>query len=159
MSSLIRSVNGSRKSPYHDLSESEIESLKKDILSIDADLNIFVFNDDRANGTSYLDDIDVIVVRGNVLPDTSSGSAHPRDIMSARAVLAHEYYGHRKHRHTDLEPGDLEDEYRASRTAAEITPGLTTEERRHLVLDAMERKREMGVIPELDDFMRRILHE
>ena len=53
--------------------------------------------------------------------------------------------------------GDWLDEYRASRTAAEKTPNLTDEERLHLVMDAIERKREAGIHPVLDEFEKKIL--
>lgn len=154
-----RDVNGARKSPFYMLTENDIGKLLDDIKFIEADVSVFRFNDDRVRGTGYIDAIDRVIIRGNVFPDTVSGSKHPRDIMSTRAVLAHEYYEHRVNRNTDLAQGCWEDEYRASRTAAEITPNLTDEERRHLVLDAIERKREAGIKVELDDFMRRILYD
>jgi len=46
----------------------------------------------------------------------------------------------------------------ANRTAAEHTPNLTDEERRHLAMDAVERKREAGAEVELDEFLRRVLY-
>jgi len=153
----VRVVNGTRKSPFYVLTEQDIAELLVDIRTIEADESIFEFNCDFVRGTSYIDTIDKIAVKGNVYPDKVSGSTHPRDIMSPRAVLAHEYYGHRTYRGTSLPPEHWEDEFRASRTAAEITPNLTDEERKHLVLDAIERKREAGIKVELDDFMRRIL--
>ena len=154
----LRVVDGARKSPLYILTKDDIESLVKDIKAIEADENVFKFNYEKTRGTGYIDALDIIAVKGNVLPDLTSGSKHPRDIMSSRAVLAHEYYGHRAFRGTDLPQGNWEDEYRASRTAAEITPNLTDEERTHLVLDAIERKREEGIKVELDYFMRRILY-
>lgn len=89
-------ANGGRKSSLHTLTHSEIESLREDIRTIGADESVFVFN--SGGITSYDDDFDVIFVRGDVLPDPES--THPRDKMSSRAVLAHEYYGHRSHRGT-----------------------------------------------------------
>lgn len=152
-----RDIDGMRKSSFYVLTEEDIGELLNDIRAIGADESVFRFNYDKVPGTGYIDAIDIIAVRGNVYPDTFSGSKHPRNIMSARAVLAHEYYGHRKNRGTDLEQGSWEDEYRASRTAAEVTPNLSDEERRHLVLDAMERKHEAGITPKPDEFMRRVL--
>jgi len=156
--SLQRDVNGARKSPFYVLTDADIAKLIDDIRAIEADENAFVFNCDLVRGTGYIDAMDIIAVRGNVFPDTTSGSRHPRDIMSPRAVLAHEYYGHRASRGTEFPQGHWEDEYRASRMAAEITPNLTDEERRYLVSDAMERKREAGIVPGIDDFMRGILY-
>jgi hypothetical protein len=51
-------------------------------------------------------------VRGDVFPDNNSN--HPRDLMSERAVFAHEYYGHRTYRGTKLKSGVWNDEFRAS---------------------------------------------
>ena len=84
-----RNARGKRCSPLIDLTEREIEEIKLQILSIDADLDVFVFNDARYFGTGYSDKYDKIVVKRNVYPDLSSGSNVPRDIMSVRAVLAH----------------------------------------------------------------------
>ena len=152
-----RDIKGSRK-VHHVLSADEIEKLKEDILGIDADIKVFDFNNESYEGTCYLDEFDIVIINGNVLPDVKSGSVHPRDIMSTRAVIAHEYYGHRTYRNTKLEKNSWEDEYRASRTAAEITPNLTDEERRHLVMDALERKREAGIVPVPDDFEKKVLY-
>jgi len=129
-----RTVNGTRTSPFYLLTPKDILQLKKDIRLIRADESIFYYNDDRVRGTGYIDELDIIILKGNVLPDLDSGSTHPRDIMSARAVLAHEYYGHRAHRWTDLPRGHWKDEYRASRDAAEFAPGLSKIDRVHLVL-------------------------
>ena len=51
-----------------------------------------------------------------------------------------------------------EDECRASITAAKITPNLTSEERRDLVMDAVYRARESGQLIEMDDFMKEIVY-
>ena len=159
-----RVVNGARRSPFHIITAEEELELIKEIESIGAATiniygdNLFCFNDTRAKGTGYIDDLDIIIVRGNVFPDLISGSVHPRDIMSSRAVLAHEYYGHRRHRGTRLPAGCWQDEFRASRIAAEYTPNLTDEEIMHLALDAIERKRESGVVVNMDKFMSRIIY-
>lgn len=86
--------------------------------------------------------------------------------MSAAAVLAHEYYGHRSYREeylNDLEKGTKsilmwEDECRASVTAAKITPNLTPEERRDLILDAFYRAQEAAQVIEMDSFMKEIVY-
>ena len=78
--------------------------------------------------------------------------------MSERAVLAHEYYGHRTHRGTTLEKGSWNDEFRASYTAAKICPNLTDEDRRYLILDAIERAKEAGINIRYNDFIRRVLY-
>lgn len=106
--------NGHRRSMLHELTESEIETLRTDIKAIGADESNFVFN--GGDSTSYSDKHDVVFVRGDVIPDTNS--IHPRDLMSTRAALAHEYYGHRSHRGTKLKDGSWNDEFRASYSAA-----------------------------------------
>jgi hypothetical protein len=77
-----------------------------------------------------------------VLPDVDS--AHPRDRLSARAVLAHEYYGHYCFSPSAFEATDWRDEMRASYIAAIRAPNLTEDDRKYLMLDAYERAREAG---------------
>jgi hypothetical protein len=148
--------HGQRKSPLYTLTNDEIEALKKDIAAINADESVFIFNDKRVRGTSYIPALDIIVVKGNVFPDVNS--THPRDLMSARAVLAHEYYGHRPFGDTKLDIGDWRDEFRASYMAAKNSPGLSDEDRRLLILDAVERANSAGVAITQNDFMRGLLY-
>ncbi len=147
-------ANGLRKSPTHTLSDDEIKSIKNDIKSINADESIFEFN--KGYQTSYVDKYDRIFVCGDVLPDTNS--QHPRDLMSSRAVLAHEYYGHRMYRGTKLEVGSWNDEFRASYMAAKNAPNLSDTDRLYLVLDALERAKEFGIPIKNNKFLRRILY-
>lgn len=147
-------ANGLRRSPFYRLSEEEIETLKEDIRAIGADESVFVFN--MGFSTGYKDEQDIIYVCGNVLPDFNS--EHPRDLMSSRAVLAHEYYGHRAYRGTKLNPGAWNDEFRASYMAAKNTPNLSDEDRRYLILDALERAKESGVTIKYNEFIRRTLY-
>ena len=86
-----RYINGQRMSKFHKLSEAEIVSLKNDIREIGADESVFKFNEGWQTG--YSDRKGLIFVKGDVLPDMNS--LHPRDLMSPKAVLAHEYYGHK----------------------------------------------------------------
>lgn len=147
-------ANGGRRSRYHVLTEDEIKSLRKDIDAIKADPKVFAFN--SGSMTHYDDEFDIVYVKGDVLPDTAS--MHPRDLMSARATLAHEYYGHRTYRGTSLKEGSWNDEFRASYRAALISPGLSIEDRRYLILDALERAREAGVTIQYNKTIRRILY-
>jgi len=101
--------NGLRTAPNHNLTDEEISSLRNDIVAIKADENVFKFNVGRRTG--YDDVLDEIRVRGDVLPDLDSN--HPRDRMSSRAALAHEYYGHRANRGTKVPNGAWNDEFRA----------------------------------------------
>ena len=153
-----KTIHGARKSPFYILTYDDISFLKNEIIRIGADISIFKFNDPRFRGTGYSDSLDVVILKGNVLPDLTSGTTHPRDVMSPCAVIAHEYYGHRFYRNSPLPNDYWQDEYRASRNAAEITPNLTDEERQHLVMDALERKREAGINPVLDEFEKKILY-
>ncbi len=147
-------ANGLRKPNTHILSEVEIKELKNDISAIGADEKVFRFNQGRYTG--YNDLLDKINVKGDVLPDKNS--QHPRDLMSSRAVLAHEYYGHRAYRGTSLHKGSWNDEFRASYMAAKNAPNLTDEDRRYLILDALERAKEKGVSIKHNGFIRRILY-
>lgn len=147
-------ANGMRTSPYHILTESEIETLNKDIKAIGADKSIFKFN--KGTRTGYDDITDEIFVKGDVLPDLNS--THPRDLMSSRAALAHEYYGHRANRGTKLPKGAWNDEFRASYMAAKNCPNLTDEDRRYLILDALERAKEKGVTKQHNEFIRKTLY-
>lgn len=147
-------ANGMRKPSSHILSDAEIITLKEDIMTIGANETVFRFNQGRYTG--YNDELDKINVRDDVLPDISS--KHPRDLMSSRAVLAHEYYGHRAHRGTKLPKGSWNDEFRASYTAAKNTPNLSDEDRIYLVLDALERAKEVDVSIKYNSFIRRVLY-
>jgi hypothetical protein len=150
----VRGAYGKRRSQFIELTDEEINSLKDDILAIEADVNIFVFN--KGYQTGYVDVEDIITVLGDVLPDKNSN--HPRDLMSSRAVLAHEYYGHRPNRNTRLHEGAWNDEFRASYLAAKNAPGLTEQDRKYLLLDAMERAKSAGVRIYLNRFMRRVIY-
>ena len=150
-----KEAGGLRRSPLNTLSEMEIEHLKNEIRAINADENVFIFN--KGQYTGYIGEIDTIYVRGNVFP-ANDGSIHPRDLMSERAVIAHEYYGHRAYRETKLQDGSWNDEFRASYMAAKNTPNLSGEDRKYLILDAVERAKEAGVTIKCNKFMRGILY-
>ncbi|MCL1988279.1 MAG: hypothetical protein FWG64_09970 [Firmicutes bacterium] len=149
-----RSSGGLRRSPFTTLSAEEIEHLRAEIRAISADESVFLFNNGRQTG--YSDENDIIRVRYDVFSDTNS--THPRDLMSERAVLAHEYYGHRANRGTTLPSGSWNDEFRASYLAARNAPNLSDEDRRYLILDAIERARESGIPIRYNDFMRRTIY-
>lgn len=162
--------NGMRNTSGTPLSETEIEFVKSEIRRIEADENVFIFNDPAHlyDSTCYNIDEDKVYVTRNVFPDELYASAHPRDTMSVGAVLAHEYYGHRYYRDeylSDLKQGKdyhttplWKDECRASLTAAQITPGLTEIDKRDLILDAVYRAREAGQLIEMNDFMKEAVY-
>ena len=163
-------ANGMRNNAKIPLTSEEIDIIKREIARIEADESKFILNDiDHIHlSTCYNFVEDIVYVTKNVLPDEKYGSIHPRDLMSVAAVLAHEYYGHRTYRNEYISDSKHEgtyystplwqDECRASITAAKITPNLTNEERRDLILDAVYRAREFGQLIELDDFMKETLY-
>jgi len=149
-----REAGGLRKSPYHVLTENDIQRLQNEIKTINAQPDVFLFN--IGPKTGYNDETRYINIRGDVLP--VKGSIHPRDLMSERAVLAHEYYGHYKFAPSRFEAGDWRDEFRASYIAAIKTPNLTNDDRRYLMLDAYERAKEGGCILEYNKKAREIIY-
>lgn len=66
-------------------------------------------------------------------------STNLRDLLSTKAVLAHEYYGHYKAHPSKFKIDDWRDEFQASYKAAIDTPNLSYNERRMLMLDAFDR--------------------
>ena len=156
------------------LTESEIDFVKKQAATIKIPADILIFNDPGhiESGTAYDFTKDKIYVTRNVFPDTKYFSTHPRDILSVRAVLAHEYYGHRPNREeylTDRKNSPdpehpmyttplWEDECRASINAAKTTPGLTQKERSDLLMDAIYRAKENYQLIEIDDSMKEIMY-
>ena len=149
-------ANGLRKSSTSLLTEEEIAFIRQEIKAIEADDGVFRF--DRIGGTGYLDELDYIRIGRNVFPDFDSSSVHPTDLMSERAVLAHEYYGHYRHRGTKLPQGSWNDEFRASYDAARLSPGLSDTDRRYLVMDAMDRAKVAGVTIKPNKFMKEVLY-
>ena len=153
-----RNINGWRTSKYKQLTDEEISQLLKDIEALEADPSIFRFNE--GNQTSFVDGKGIIYVRGDVLPDLRSN--HPRDLMSPRAVLAHEYYGHKHFGDVfgvrNPLPGSWNDEFRASYFAAINAPNLSDMDRMYLMADAVERAREAGVPIKITEEIRRILY-
>lgn len=161
-------ANGMRNLSRTPLTDKEIEFIKKEIRIIEADESVFIFNDPNhiAKSTCYNVLEDKIYVTRNIFPDDAYGSTHPRDLMSVRAVLAHEYYGHRVYRDEYLLDisNDVEttpywkDECRASITAAKTTPNLTERDRCNLVQDASYRAKESGNLLIMDDFMKEVTY-
>ena len=148
-------ANGLRRSYFIDLTPEDKEYILREVDAIGADRSVFVFRDGQP--TSYSDKRDVISVSSSVFP-SDDGSTHPADLLSVRATLAHEYYGHRAHRGTKLGVSAWNDEFRASYTAARDCPNLTDEDRAMLIADAMQRAKDAGVNIKLNSFMRRLLY-
>ena len=149
-----RKASGLRRSPFILLTDEDIEFVRGEIQAIAADEDVFLFN--VGDHTSYYDPTDKVLVVGNIFPDLNSN--HPRDLMSVRAVLAHEYYGHRANRGTPLKQGSWNDEFRASYMAAKNAPNLSDQDRKYLILDALDRAKAAGVPIKHNVFIRRILY-
>lgn len=149
-----RMANGLRTSPYHILSDEEIKNVKKAAKELNIPENILRFN--QGNQTGFSDGKEIINIRGDILPDKSSNNL--RDILSSKAVLAHEYYGHYKNHPSQFRVGDWRDEFRASYCAALNAPNLSDEERRMLMLDAYDRAREAGVSVRYNKKARRLIY-
>ena len=119
-------ANGLRTSPLHILTDSEISEIKTAASEIEIPENVLRFNEGTRTG--FRDSYKIIYIRGDVLPDINS--IHNRDLMSSRAVLAHEYYGHFLNYPSNFPADDWRDEFRASYDAAIKTPNLTDEEKK-----------------------------
>ena len=161
---------GNRRSPLYKLSEADIKFVQEEIAAISANIDDFVFNSDYTRGTCFLASDGKVHIKGNIFPDEYSD--HPRDKMSVRAVLAHEYYGHRPYREQYIrEDNDTSDEsinkimarawadeFRASYMAAKNAPNLSDDDRRLLILDSLSRADEAGISIKYNDFIRRVLY-
>ena len=148
-------ANGLRRSYFIDLTSEDKEFILQEIDAIGADRSAFRFR--NGGPTSYSDERNIISVSSSVFP-SDDGSKHPYDLLSVRATLAHEYYGHRAHSGTKLRWGAWNDEFRASYAAARDCPGLNDEDRTMLIADAMQRAKDAGVNIKLNSFMRRLLY-
>jgi hypothetical protein len=141
-----RNKDGRRYNRHHFLTEDEIEIVlyMADSIGIPAyDEDVLIFNEyeKTAYHGDYGDD-DFVAIAGDIFPDLDSD--HPTDLLTIKAVLAHEWYGHRSFKGTHLPPGHWMDECRASYYASIITPNLDDNERRGLILDAKERIKKAG---------------
>lgn len=148
-------ANGMRRSIFNSLSEEEKQFVLQEAEAIGIDKDYLVFRENQATG--YSDSRDKIFIGADIFP-SEDDSIHNRDKLSVRAVLAHEYYGHKRNRGTDFPQGFWEDEYRASYEAAKYAPNLTQEDRYRLILDALDRAKEAGIIIEKDDFIKGVLY-
>ena len=147
-------AGGSRKSVYHTLTQSEIDTIKGYASEIGVPHNVLRFNE--GNTTGFNDISGVINVRGNIFQDETSSLL--RDRLNERCVLAHEYYGHYKAHPSRFDIGDWRDEFAASYRAAIDTPNLTSMERRDLMLDAFDRAKEAGVSVTYNEIARRMIY-
>ena len=147
-------ANGLRKSPQYILNDDEIHQIIECAEEIKIPSSILEFN--YGIQTGFVDGTQKIHVRGDIFPDNNSKNA--RDILSEKAVLAHEYYGHYMNHPSTLPKGDWKDEFRASYRAAIDTPNLSDDDRRLLMLDAFNRAEEAGVIVKQNERARRMIY-
>ena len=149
-----REINGQRRSRYYLLTEDDITHIKREAQAIGIPTEMLIFN--KGDQTGFSDRLQKINIRGDIFPDLSS--EHNRDLLSERAVLAHEYYGHYKSYPSKYPVGDWRDEFEASYNAAINTPNLSTEDRARLMIDAYDRAREAGHPRNYDDVARRLIY-
>ena len=147
-------ANGSRQPRSKILTEDEISRILDDAKALGIPEEMLRFN--KGSRTAFIDGVQKINIRGDILLDRNSTIA--RDRMSERAVLAHEYYGHYKNHPSEYDYDDWRDEYRASRDAALNAPNLTDEDRALLMVDAYDRMKEVGKLTDYDDEARRIIY-
>ena len=148
------------------LTKSEIDIVKKEALAIGIDLRHLVFNDTVHQRTCYVADDDIVYIGSDIFPDLKSMSTNPIDLLSIRAVLAHEYYGHKPRRKQYLDEYAnkvermplWEDEYKANYDAAKNTPNLSQIDRYRLIQSAIRRCEEAGVFLERDQFVMEVLY-
>jgi hypothetical protein len=150
----LRFSGGNRQPTYRILTQEEIGMVKREFIAIGGDVNKLRFNEGQATG--YSDVLDIIYIKGDILP--LDGVDHPRSIMSIRAVLAHEMYGHAAYRGTSLGAGLWNDEFRASYMAAKNTPNLSQLDKYYLIQDAILRAQEANIPINFNDLMKNILY-
>ena len=147
-------ANGMRQSPFVVLEDEQIEKIQQYANELDIPVDILSFN--TGTQTGFVDGTKIIHIRGDIIPDKES--TNNRDLLSEKAVLAHEYYGHYMNDPSQFRIGDWRDEFRASYSASINAPGLTDMDRRMLMLDAYDRAKEAGVPVKYNKNARRIIY-
>lgn len=147
-------ANGMRQSPFVILNGEQIKNIQQSAKELDIPVDILSFN--TGTQTGFVDGTKIIHVRGDIIPDKDS--INNRDLLSEKAVLAHEYYGHYMNDPSQFRIGDWRDEFRASYSAAINAPGLTDMDRRMLMLDAYDRAKEAGIPVKYNKNARRIIY-
>lgn len=148
-------ANGMRKSPFNNLDDKQIEQINQYAEELNIPRNVLSYN--TGYQTGFSDRKKIINIRGDIFPDKTSNNNN-RDLLSERAVLAHEYYGHMKHDPSNFDVGDWRDEFRASYSASINAPGLSEEERRMLMIDAYDRAKEAGIPVRYNKKAREIIY-
>lgn len=147
-------ANGMRQSPFVILDDEQVKIIQQYAKELEIPLEILSFN--TGTQTGFVDGTKTIHIRGDIIPDKDS--INNRDLLSEKAVLAHEYYGHYMNDPSQFRIGDWRDEFRASYSAAINAHGLTDIDRRMLMLDAYDRAKEAGVSVRYNKIARRIIN-
>ena len=141
----VRSAGGKRQKVDRKLTSLEKDYIESEIRAIKADR--FKYRFDYGDRTGYFEDHDIVSICLDVFPDYNSWSHG--DLISVRAVLAHEFWGHRyigvEHPQYAGYPGSAEDESLASSTASRTSPGLRKLDKEQLVRDAVFRLKKHGL--------------
>ena len=148
-------ANGQRRSVFLDLTEKEKDFIIEQAKELKIASKHFEFR--QGKPTVYDDENDIIFIGSDIMPSTDK-NANNRDSMTVKAVLAHEFYGHRQFRNTSLPPQNPIDEFRASYYAAVHAPSLSKEERQSLMRDAIDRANAGGIKLSYNNVMREILY-
>jgi len=145
----LHRAGGQRRNANILLTNLEIQYIRIEIAAIEADTtndygeDLFVFNDEDIECTGYDSTTDTIYIKGDVFPDYNSNN--PYDLVSVRAVLAHEHWGHRflyRFYPNQVGPkGSDSDESLASFSAAKESPGLRKFDKEQLLRDSVHRAR------------------
>ena len=146
-------ANGPRRGSLTIVSDAEQQMIRKWADELKVPQNVLSFN--TGSMTSFDDETGLINIRGDIFP--SDYAPNIDSILSAKAALAHEYYGHYLH-HTQFKIGDWRDEFQASYRAALDAPNLSDTDRILLMVDAFERPKTAGVTVELNKIARRIIY-
>jgi RHS repeat-associated protein len=150
---------GLRRSAMNILSESDIAFLKNEARAIEIPED-FIENNMRFNegsSSGYVDRLNIIRVRGDIFPTDDPRATSANALLSPRAALAHEYYGHQTASGTTVLQGAWNDEFRASFRAAKSAPGLSDEDRMMLTQDALDRASDAGVSVTRTETIRKLL--
>ena len=153
-------ASGYRMPVYNLVEGADRNYVEAEAKSIGIDPNYLRFNE-PGKGTSYDPVDDVVDIKGDIFPRLTV--AHPRAKMSVRAVLAHEFYGHRPNRaqyiwelenNVPFNSSEWEDEFRASYNASKAEIDLCADDRAYLRDDAITRAEEKQVYGDLGSLLK-----
>lgn len=147
-------AHGGRLERSYILNDDDIKNVKSEAEAIQIPTDVLRFN--QGWQTGFSDKKQIINIRGDVFPDNMS--TDNRDILSVRAVLAHEYYGHYKSYPSKFDQGTWQDEFSASYNAALNAPNLSIEDRARLMIDAFDRAKAAGISVKYNKKAREIIY-